>query len=53
MKTNESHAEISWINNRPIPKGEPSDFGLIGWMIVAFIISGVVFAIFTGGKDGD
>lgn len=54
MKPNESEsqAEISWINDRPIPKGEPSDSVLIGWMIAAFIISGFVFALF-GGKGCD
>lgn len=54
MKLNESESqpEISWINNRPIEKGDLSDSALIGWMIAAFIVSGVVFAMF-GGKDSD
>lgn len=52
MQTNESQPEISWLDNRPIPKGEPSDSVLIGWLIAAFIISGVVFALF-GGKGCD
>lgn len=50
MKTNESQAEISWINDRPIPKGELSDNALIGWMVFGFVVSGVIFAMF-GGKD--
>lgn len=52
MKTNESQPEISWINNRPIEKGDLSDSALVGWLIAAFIVSGVVFAMF-GGKDSD
>jgi hypothetical protein len=49
MKINESE-QISWINNQPIPKGEPSDSVLIGWMIGIFVISGVLFAIFGGDR---
>jgi hypothetical protein len=52
MKPNESQAEISWINDRPIPKGEPSDSVFVGWIIVALIISGIVTALF-GGKNCD
>lgn len=50
MKTNETQS-TSWINDRPIEKGDLSDSALVGWMIAAFIFSGVVFAIFGGNGD--